>query len=204
MLPPIASSMSLSVGLGISDSSTAALMICPDWQYPHCGTSSSIHAFCSGCVRSGESPSIVVTCFPATRETGATHERIAFPSKCTVHAPQSAIPQPNLVPVSPSDSRRAHNKGVDGSTSTWTAFPFTKKLVICGSPALLRMATLVSLGWWNASQGYVCGPGLQIREDSAKIDCFVLNWSNFPSAWASHLLELGARRHCASNLPAQP
>src|SRR6266852_1863295 len=31
MLPDIASSISLSVGLGFSRSSTAALMICPDW-----------------------------------------------------------------------------------------------------------------------------------------------------------------------------
>src|SRR5258705_3782691 len=118
-------------------------MICPDWQYPHCGTSSSIHAFCSGCERLLDSPSMVVTCFPSARDTGATHERIAFPSKCTVQAPQSAIPQPNFVPVSPSESRSTHNSGVDGSTSTWTGFPFTKKFVIVISP--VRMATLVSL-----------------------------------------------------------
>src|SRR5258708_27683947 len=118
-------------------------MICPDWQYPHCGTSSSIHAFCSGCERLLDSPSMVVTCFPSARDTGATHERIAFPSKCTVQAPQSAIPQPNFVPVSPSESRRTHSSGVDGSTSTWTGFPFTKKFVIVISP--VRMATLVSL-----------------------------------------------------------
>ena len=28
--------------------SAAAAMICPLWQYPHCGTSSAIHACCSG------------------------------------------------------------------------------------------------------------------------------------------------------------
>src|SRR5258707_7360560 len=132
-------------------------MICPDWQYPHCGTSSSIHAFCSGCVRSEDSPSIVVTCFPSARDTGATQERIALPSRCTVHAPQSAIPQPNFVPVNPSDSRSTHNKGVDGSTSTCTAFPFTKKLVITCSPCMMANGTLGSLGWWYATQSYVVG-----------------------------------------------
>src|SRR5207237_9145801 len=44
ILPVIAWSISSSVGLGFSRSSTAALISCPDWQYPHCGTSSSIHA----------------------------------------------------------------------------------------------------------------------------------------------------------------
>ena len=87
MLPVSASSMSSSVGLGISLSSTAALIICPDWQYPHCGTSISSQARCKGWLRSGESPSIVVTSFPAARVTGATHERTAWPSIWTVHAP---------------------------------------------------------------------------------------------------------------------
>ena len=44
---------------------------------------------------------MVVTCLPATAETGVTHERIGLPSRCTVQAPHSAMPQPNLVPVRP-------------------------------------------------------------------------------------------------------
>src|SRR6266704_2263292 len=99
ILPVSASSMSSSVGLGISLRSTAALIICPDWQYPHCGTSISIQARCNGWLRSGESPSIVVISFPAARVTGATHERTAWPSIWTVHAPHCAMPQPYLVPV---------------------------------------------------------------------------------------------------------
>src|SRR5438132_2028339 len=67
MLPVSAWSMSSSVGLGISFSSTAALIICPDWQYPHCGTSISSQARCKGWLRSGESPSMVVISFPAPR-----------------------------------------------------------------------------------------------------------------------------------------
>jgi hypothetical protein len=46
------------------------------------------------------SPSIVVICRPAAAVTGVTHERVAWPSRCTVQAPHSAMPQPNLVPVS--------------------------------------------------------------------------------------------------------
>ena len=87
MLPVSAWSMSSSVGLGISLRSTAALIICPDWQYPHCGTSISSQARCRGWLRSGERPSIVVTSFPAARVTGATHERNAWPSIWTVQAP---------------------------------------------------------------------------------------------------------------------
>src|SRR5438445_5850766 len=87
ILPVSAWSISSSVGLGISLSSTAALIICPDWQYPHCGTSISSQARCKGWLRSGESPSIVVTSFPAARVTGATHERNAWPSIWTVQAP---------------------------------------------------------------------------------------------------------------------
>src|SRR5580700_7148050 len=121
----MASSMSVSVGLEFSASKTAALTTCPDWQYPHCGTSISIQACCRGCVRSGEIPSMVVTFLPAARETGATQERTACPSICTVQAPHSAIPQPYLVPVRFSESRITHSKGVDGGSSTLTFLPLT-------------------------------------------------------------------------------
>jgi hypothetical protein len=107
----------------------AADMICPDWQYPHCGTSSSIQAFCTGCDASAESPSIVVIFFPATLETGVMQERVASPLMCTVHAPQSAIPQPNFVPVMFSVSRSTQRSGICGSTSTVVDFPFSVNVV---------------------------------------------------------------------------
>jgi hypothetical protein len=44
MLPAIASSMSESLGFGLLTNSALADMIWPDWQYPHCGTSSSSQA----------------------------------------------------------------------------------------------------------------------------------------------------------------
>src|SRR5712672_554637 len=73
---------------------------------------------------------MVVTCLPETRESGATQERIAIPSRCTVHAPHKAMPHPNLVPVRPSESRITHKSGVDGSSSTETDFPFKVKEVM--------------------------------------------------------------------------
>ena len=52
-------------------------------------------------------------------------ERVATPSTWTVQAPQSAIPQPNFVPVMPSTSRNTHKRGVSPSTSTVRARPLT-------------------------------------------------------------------------------
>ena len=37
-LPDMAASISSSVGFGVSRNNATALIICPDWQYPHCGT----------------------------------------------------------------------------------------------------------------------------------------------------------------------
>ena len=43
---------------------------------------------------------------------GMEQLRIATPSRCTVQAPHSPIPQPNLVPVKPRLSRNTHSRGV--------------------------------------------------------------------------------------------
>ena len=58
---------------------------------------------------------MVVTSLPSAYETGVTQPRTAAPSTCTVHAPQSAMPHPNLVPVSPSSSRTYQSRGMFGS-----------------------------------------------------------------------------------------
>src|SRR5581483_10508809 len=70
---------------------------------------------------------MVVTLFPATVEIGVTHDRIGCPLICTVQHPHSAIPQPNLVPVIPSVSRKTHNSGICGETSTVCCLPFRVK-----------------------------------------------------------------------------
>src|SRR5258706_1443291 len=77
--------------------------------------------------------SMVVTALPAAAEIGVMQERVATPSRCTVHAPQSAIPHPNFVPVRPSSSRSVHNRGISAGTSTVTDLPLTFRvgMAIC-------------------------------------------------------------------------
>ena len=70
-----------------------------------------------------------------TSETGSTHERVAMPSTCTVHAPQALMPQPYLVPVIFNSSRRTQSSGVEGSTLTSLRCPLTVKLI--ASPSLI-------------------------------------------------------------------
>ena len=66
---------------------------------------------------------MVVIFFPPTADTGVTHERVGVPSRCTVQAPHSAMPQPNLVPVRPTTSRSTQSKGISGDTSTVWSLP---------------------------------------------------------------------------------
>src|ERR1700674_3297457 len=70
-------------------------------------------------------PSIVMTFLPAAEDIGVEQDRTGLPSRCTVHAPQSAMPQPNLVPVSCNCSRSAHSSGISASASIDTALPLT-------------------------------------------------------------------------------
>src|SRR6185503_11141741 len=67
--------------------------------------------------------SIVVIRAPLTEESGVVHERTALPLTWTVQAPQSAAPQPNLVPVSFSSSRMTHSRGVLSSERADTCLP---------------------------------------------------------------------------------
>src|SRR5262245_2762579 len=64
-----------------------------------------------------------MTCLPTAAPTGMTQERTALPSTCTVQAPHWATPQPYLVPVRLTCSRRAHRRGVLGSTFTSLVLP---------------------------------------------------------------------------------
>src|SRR5712671_2221161 len=156
MLPDIASSMSESVGRGLLASSAEADMIWPDWQYPHCTTSRSSQAFWI-LAPAAVAPidSIVVIAEAPMLSTEVMQERVATPSICTVHAPHSAMPQPNFVPVMPSTSRNTQSSGVSPSTSTLCALPLTlmlKAMVL--SPALPsdRASNLVQAGFMPANQ----------------------------------------------------
>src|SRR5712671_6600540 len=53
------------------------------------------------------------------------HARVGAPSTCTVHAPHSAMPQPNFVPVMRSTSRSVHSSGVSSGTSAFMVLPLT-------------------------------------------------------------------------------
>src|SRR5215831_596292 len=107
-----------SEGCGFLSSIAFAVIICPFWQNPHCGTCSSIHACCSGCnLPFEESPSSVVIS-PFTEDAGRMQERTAAPLMITVHAPHCPSPQPYLGPWKPRSLRRMYSSGVDGSPST--------------------------------------------------------------------------------------
>src|SRR6266849_10220637 len=178
MLPLMASSMSASVGLGFLESRATADMICPDWQYPHCGTSSSSQASCTGWLPSTESPSMVVTFLPATLEIAVMQERVASPLICTVQAPQSAMPQPNFVPVMFRVSRSTQSSGMSGLTSTDWGLPFRVK-VMAMETSLQQTNILQQFGAWMKIYGNsFMGPANQ-RPESATAGC-VCPW---PRKW---------------------
>src|SRR6478735_7988587 len=114
----------------------------PFWQYPQCGTCTSIHACCNGCsagaaavvpreaaYRAG-SPSSVVMLFPLTAATGVTHERISLPSKSTEQAPHCARPQPKRGPCRWSSLCRTYRSGVSRLALTPWVSPFTLILML--------------------------------------------------------------------------
>src|SRR2546429_7788905 len=134
--------MSASLGWAFLATSAAADMIWPDWQYPHCTTSRANHACCTF-LPAGVSPiaSMVVIRLLATALTGVTHERIGCPSRCTVHAPHSAMPQPNLVPVKPTTSRSTHRIGISAGTSTVWSLPLMLRVIMLGWSSGLHVHT---------------------------------------------------------------
>src|SRR5580700_4115840 len=71
---------------------------------------------------------MVVMVFPAATEIGVTQERTASPSRWTVQEPQSPAPQPYLVPVSSSVSRKTQSSGVSGATLTLRSVPLTRRV----------------------------------------------------------------------------
>src|SRR5690242_8597406 len=68
---------------------------------------------------------MVVTLRPLAAAIGVMHDRTALPSRWTVHAPHWPMPHPNLVPVSPIESRNTQSSGVSAATSTVCDRPLT-------------------------------------------------------------------------------
>src|SRR6476659_9041612 len=71
---------------------------------------------------------------PATSDTWVWQENARLPSICTMQAPHSPAPQPNLVPVSFNSSRMTQSSGVSGSASDETDLALTVKRVAIGEP----------------------------------------------------------------------
>ena len=57
---------------------------------------------------------MVMIFLPTAADDRHEQERTGSPSTCTVQAPHAAMPQPYLVPVRPSSSRRTHSSGAFG------------------------------------------------------------------------------------------
>ena len=75
---------------------------------------------------------MVVTDLPAAAATGVTQDRTGWPSTCTVQAPHSAMPQPNLVPTRSRWSRRTQRSGVSPSASTCRLAPLIlSSITVC-------------------------------------------------------------------------
>src|SRR5581483_9834477 len=62
---------------------------------------------------------------------------IGWPSRWTVHAPQSPVPQPSFGPVRPSVSRNVSSSVSYGCTRTSTASPLTVHWRICFATSVL-------------------------------------------------------------------
>src|SRR6266446_5172275 len=69
---------------------------------------------------------MVVTWRPCAIMTGMTQVRIAAPSICMVQAPQTPMPQPNLLPVSRRCSRTTHNSGTSCGPSNSAGITLTE------------------------------------------------------------------------------
>ena len=91
---------------------------------------------------------MVVIFLPTAAESGVWQERAGAPSRWTVQAPQSAMPQPNLVPVRPRWSRTTQSKGVSSGASTFIDLPLICNVVI---ELLHQSDRLASPGPWRAS-----------------------------------------------------
>ena len=74
--------------------------------------------------KSGLKYQLIGTTLPAV----TTQERWGSPSTKTVQAPQSAMPQPYFVPVSPSRSRRAQRRGMSSGRSTVRSSPLMRSV----------------------------------------------------------------------------
>src|SRR5262249_24476533 len=113
---------------------------------------------------------MVVTAFWPRAETLVWQARSALPSRWMVQAPHSPMPQPYFVPTRPSESRRTHNIGVSGATSTEWVLPLTLSVYLAMS--VRRSKGGVTEGTHRASGSHDepherCADGCGIRKSLA-------------------------------------
>src|SRR6266403_5384518 len=97
---------------------------------------------------------MVVISSPAAAETGIKHDRVGRPSRCTVHAPQSPMPHPNLVPFNFNESRITHSNGVVGSKSDRSrSVPLIDIFIVAIHPDFLQTRSLSRSGSPHAYTG---------------------------------------------------
>ena len=108
-------------------------------QKPHCGTPWRDERVLHRVQRAAlASPSIVRTSRPRACIASTRQLATGLPSRCTVHAPQSPVPQPSLGPVRPSTSRTASSSVSYGWTST-----------SAGSPLIVQFSSMLGHGQWS-------------------------------------------------------
>src|SRR6266704_3454420 len=96
-----------------------------------------MYAACSGCGLAGvPRPLMVVIFLPATAESGMTQERTGSPSRCTVHAPHCARPQPKCGLLILRSLRSAYRSGMFGSALSVNGLPSTANLMLAMKPPL--------------------------------------------------------------------
>jgi hypothetical protein len=103
--------MAASSGAGWDSSSAMAASVWPGWQYPHWITFPRCQALRTALATGPDAPSTVVTDLPTARSVAVWQAFVPRPSTSTVQAAQKPAPQPNLVPVSSSTSRRTQSSG---------------------------------------------------------------------------------------------
>src|SRR5207253_3330860 len=87
-------------------------------------------------------------------DVGMTHDRTAAPLMITVHAPHWPSPQPNRGPCRPRSLRRMYSSGVEGSTSTVCARPFTLRVILLIASPSVRAD--LKVGPYDASEMSAC------------------------------------------------
>src|SRR5262245_24122382 len=98
-----------------------------------------------------------------------------MPSRCTVHAPQRATPQPNLVPFMPRKSRKTHSNGMSGDASTVWDLPLISNVTMINLPthpektcSWQRCYTEVCRSQWHHKGGSVTAPRTRL---SLRVAC---------------------------------